>query len=114
MSPFTSRQLWLSRHQAGLNPHTLYSSYAPDPTSPPLHLVVLLYFQQHTLKTQTTEHPRSTPSSSSSSSSSTRCQAKQKTHNLICQLHSNYFLRCVCVCVCAIKQQQRRPQLCLQ
>lgn len=53
MSSFTSRQHWLSRQEAALNPHTLYSSYAHDPTSPPLHLVVLLYSQQHTLKTRT-------------------------------------------------------------
>lgn len=51
MSPFTFQQLWLSRQEAALNPHTLYFGYAHDPTSPPLHLVVLLYSQQHTLST---------------------------------------------------------------
>lgn len=46
-STFTSRQFWLSRQEEALNPHTLYSSYALEPTSPPPAPCLTLFSATH-------------------------------------------------------------------
>lgn len=93
-SPFTSQQLWLSRQEEALNPHTLYSSYAHDPTSPPPARCLTLFSATRLEKARRRASERHTlllpllflppvldvkPS-------------RKLLNNFICQLHSNNFL----------------------
>lgn len=79
-SPFTSQQLWLSRQEEALNPLTLYSSYAHDPTSPPPARCLTLFSATRLKKARRrAAHPPPPPPPPPLPPSSTRCQAKQKT-----------------------------------